>query len=169
MAYEIIGRIYKVGQTEQIATRSGGQLLRRSVILEQHRYDPNTGREFTPNYPCLEFMNQACEQLDRYTKGCMVRVRFDLSGGLYTDKAGGEERSFTRLRAFGIEPYAPPQQARGGNYTPTAQPVRQQPQNGYGRQDAPQGFQQQVNYPPPQGGHAATPGYAPPQDDAVPF
>lgn len=168
MAYEIIGRVYKVGQTEQIATKSGGQLLRRSLILEQHRYDPNTGREFTPNYPCLEFTNQACQQLDRYTKGCMVRVRFDLSGGLYTDKASGEERGFTRLRAFGIEPYTPPQQAQAGNYAPTAQSVRQQARNDYQRQDAPQGRQQQGNYPPPQGGYAPPTGYAP-QDDAVPF
>lgn len=107
MAYDIIGTIHKVGRTESVATKTGGQLLKRTVILEQRRYDQRTGQELTPNYPTLEFTGQGCQQLDRYTKGSRVRMRFDVQGGLYKDRQTGEEKSFTHLRAFNIEPYTP--------------------------------------------------------------
>lgn len=109
MPYDIIGTIHNVGPVESVPTKTGGTLLKRTVILEQRRYDPNTGQQFTPNYPSLEFTNQGCAQLDTYTKGSRVKIRFDVQGSLYNDRQTGRQKSFTHLRGFRIEPYTPPQ------------------------------------------------------------
>lgn len=169
MAYEIIGTVYKVGTTEQIPTKTGGTLLKRSIILEQQRFDPNTGEPFANNYPSFEFTNQGCAQLDRYTKGSKVRLRFDIQGGLYNDKQTNEEKSFTHLRAFKIEPYAPQQgyAAGGGSAQNAAQNMWARMQQGY--QQAPQGGYQQQGYQqqPPQ--NMPPLGYPPKQGDDLPY
>lgn len=169
MAYEIIGTVYKVGTTEQIPTKTGGALLKRSIILEQQRFDPNTGEPFANNYPSFEFTNQGCAQLDRYTKGSKVRLRFDIQGVLYNDKQTNEEKSFTHLRAFKIEPYVPQQQGgyQNGAMNGTAQNGGARMQQGY--QQAPQGGYQQQGYQqqPPQ--NMPPLGYPPKQGDDLPY
>ena len=125
MAYDIIGTVYKVGPTETIPTRQGNTIMRRTLILEQRRYDPNTGQEYQPNYPAFEFTNQQCRDLDLYPSGTSVRIRFDVSGSLYADKQTGEERNISRLRAFRIEQYRQPSQQ------PAAQQVQQPIQQQY--------------------------------------
>lgn len=131
MAYEIIGKVYKVGTTEEIQTKSGNTLTKRSLILEQKRFDPNTGQEFSPNYPTFEFTNQLSAELDKFHKDDMVRIKFDVSGALYIDKQTQEEKSISRLRAFQISAYQ------------TAQPTQQIV---YARQ---QDYQQPVVYANP--------------------
>ena len=137
MAYEIIGTVLKTGTTESIQTRAGGILQRRTLTLIQRRFDQNTGQEFEPNYPTIDFTNRGCAELDRFKPGDRVRVRFDISGTKYQDRNTQEEKFFTSLRGFRIEPYVAPQQQQ--NYAPAGQWQQPAPQN-----------VQQAYYPPQQ-------------------
>lgn len=146
MAYEIIGTVHKIGATENIQTKSGSTFQRRSLTLMQRRYDQNTGEEFEPNYPTIDFSRNACGELDKYKPGDTVRVRFDLSGTRYNDRATGEEKYFTSLRGFRIELYVRQQNVPQAAQQPMLQPM---PQNyapvGVWQQAAPQ-YQQQGGY-----------------------
>lgn len=144
MAYEIIGNVYKVGTPETIMTKSGNTIKRRSLTLEQKRYDPNTGEEFNPNYPTLEFSGNACDSLNNFHQGDRVRVRFDITGVKY-DK-DGEERYLTILRGFRVESYVSPFQSQGNGQQ---QQYQQQPPQPYQQQYQPQAQQQQYQ-PQPQ-------------------
>ncbi len=148
MAYEIIGNVYRIGATENISTRSGGTLQRRSVTLVQKRFDQNTGEEFEPNYPTFDFANRGCAELDRFRQGDRVRIRFDISGVKYTDRNTQEEKFFTSLRGFRIEPLVAGQVQPQPACAPQPQYPPQpscQPQQGYYSQQAPQNPPQ---YPP---------------------
>lgn len=111
MAYQIIGQLYKIGQTENIPTRTGSTIQRRAIVIRQRRFNQATGEEYEPNFPELEFSGQRTAELDRYQAGQIVAVRFDVTGIRYNDKNTGEERYMTRLRAFSIAPYVATQPA----------------------------------------------------------
>ncbi len=163
MAYEIIGTVHKIGATENIPTKNGTFLQRRSITLVQRRFDQNTGEEFEPNYPTLDFAQRGCAELDRFKPGDRVRVRFDISGVKYNDRQTGEEKYFNSLRGFRIELFAPQQ--------PVTHPVQPQypPQGSYPQQP----YQGQQPYPPrQQGGQPFPPQQAqqnPITNDGLPF
>lgn len=142
MAYEIIGTALKIGATETFQTKSGQPFRRRSLVLMQRRFDQNTGQEFEPNYPTIDFTQRGCQDLDRFKQGDKVRVRFEVQGVKYTDKTSGEERYMNKLRGFRIEPYVVQQPQQ--NYAPAGQWQQPAPQ-----QPAPQ-QPQQAYYPPQQ-------------------
>lgn len=125
MAYEIIGNVHKIGTTESIQTRIGSTFQRRSITLIQRRFDQNTGEEFEPNFPTIDFTRDKCGELDRYKPGDRVRIRFDVSGAKYIDKNTGEEKYFNSLRGFRIEPFVQPQAQ------PPYQPQQPAPQPQY--------------------------------------
>lgn len=134
MAYEIIGYVYKTGTTEAIQTRGGSTIYRRQLTLMQKRFDRNTGEEFAPNYPTLEFTEDRCAELDKFRQGDWVRVSFDISGMKYSDRNTGEEKFFSSLRAFRIGAYTPhqPQPQSPPNPQPQQVPCAQQyPQGQY--------------------------------------
>lgn len=160
MAYEIIGNVHKIGMTENIQTKSGSAFQRRSLTLIQRRFDQNTGQEFEPNFPTIDFTRDKCGELDRYKPGDRVRIRFDVSGAKYLDKNTGEEKYFNSLRGFRIEPFV----------QPNAQP-QMPPQQGYAPQ--PQVPYAQPTYPP-QGGYQQPapqpqPQQAPQREEDLPF
>lgn len=146
MAYEIIGNVHKIGMTENIQTKSGNTFQRRSLTLIQRRFDQNTGEEFEPNFPTIDFTRDKCMELDRYKPGDRVRIQFDVSGAKYLDKNTGEEKYFNSLRGFRIEPYvqpnAQPQMPPQQGYAQQVQSQPPQPQNyalaGQWQQPAPQ-------------------------------
>lgn len=115
MAYEAIGTIYKIGETESIPTKSGNVFTKRSLTLQQKRYDPSTGQEYEPNYPSFEFTQNRCSELDNYMQGDMVKVKFDIVGVKYNKN--GEEDFFSRLRAFGIEYFTTAPQVKVASVT----------------------------------------------------
>ncbi len=147
MAYEIIGTIEHIGQTETLATRSGGTFNKRTLVLRQRRFDQNTGQEFDPNFPKLEFTNNNTAKLDGFKPGDRVRVRFDISGAQSTDRNTGEVRYITNLRGFGVEHFTPAVQQ-----AVQPQPVQQQPVQYQPQQYPPQQYppQQQAAQQPPQ-------------------
>ena len=134
MAYEIIGTVLKTSTTETIQTKSGQPFQRRTLVLMQRRFDQNTGQEFEPNYPTIDFTQRSCQDLDRFQPGDRVRVRFEVQGVKYADKVTGEERYMNRLRGFRIEPYVVQQPQQPQSYAPASQwrqPAPQQPQQAY--------------------------------------
>lgn len=149
MAYEIIGTVHKIGATENIPTKNGTYLQRRSITLVQRRFDQNTGEEFEPNYPTLDFSQRGCAELDAFKPGDRVRVRFDISGVRYNDRQTGEEKYFNSLRGFRIEPFVARQSVQQPAVAPQQPPQNwQQPQGYYQpRQAAPQYTQQPVQNP----------------------
>lgn len=104
MAYKIIGNVYQIYATENRESKNGGTFNSRSLVLIQRRFDPNTGEEYEPNYPQLDFAGNQCAQLDNFHQGDRVQVSFDVVGVKYTDQMG-QEKFFSKLRAFKIEPY----------------------------------------------------------------
>ena len=147
MAYEIIGNVFKIGTTENIQTKSGTAFQRRSLTLIQRRFDQNTGQEFEPNYPTIDFTQRGCAELDKYKIGDRVRVRFDISGAKYNDRQTGEEKYFNSLRGFRIEPFVSQRPQPQQNYAPTGQyqPAGQAappPQGYYPPGVPPQNYQQ---------------------------
>lgn len=130
MAYDIIGQIEHIGQTESFPSKTGGTFNKQTIVLKQRRFDQNTGEEFTPNYPKLEFTGNSIGKLEGFKPGDRVRVRFDVSGTLSPDQSGAP-RYITNLRGFHVE-----------HYVPQGQPVQQY-------QQQPVQFQQSVQAAPP--------------------
>ena len=140
MAYEIIGTVFKIGATENVPTKSGQPFQRRSITLIQKRFDQNTGQEFEPNYPTIDFTQRGCAELDKYKQGDRVRIRFDISGVKYSDKQTHEEKYFNSLRGFRIEPLVmqQPQQPVAPQYPSQGGYPRQQPRQPFPPQQPPQ-------------------------------
>lgn len=136
MALKVIGKVHSVGQTQQIASKNGGQpFLKREIILDATRYDGLTGERGYDNFPMFEFSGDKCAELDAFKQGDVVEVSFELQGSFYKDK-DGVERNFTRVRAYKIEPYAVKSK-------PAPQPQAQQTQTAYQQPPMPS------DYPPP--------------------
>lgn len=136
MALKVIGKVHSVGQTQQIASKNGGQpFLKREIVLDATRYDGLTGERGYDNFPMFEFSGDKCAELDAFKRGDVVEVSFELQGSFYKDK-DNVERNFTRVRAYRIEPYAVKSK-------PAAQPQAQQAQPAYQQPPMPS------DYPPP--------------------
>jgi hypothetical protein len=136
MALKVIGKVHSVGQTQQIASKNGGQpFLKREIVLDATRYDGLTGERGYDNFPLFEFSGDKCAELDAFKRGDVVEVSFELQGSFYKDK-DGVERNFTRVRAYKIETYAVKSK-------PAPQPQAQQTQTAYQQPPMPS------DYPPP--------------------
>lgn len=140
MAYEILGTVELIGNTESITTKSGGTFNKRVIILKQRRFDQNTGQEFEPNFPKLEFVNNNTSKLNNFKAGDRVKIRYDINGTKSTDKNTGEVKYITSLRGFHIEHFVMPNQQ-----PQAAPPPAYPPQGGYPPQ---QPYQGQAPYPP---------------------
>ena len=124
MANKTVGRIYSISATENIPTKSGNTFTKREVILDvKNTYN---GQEFH-NYPKFEIVgNELCQQLDTFRNNDLVTISFDLSGNNYTD-AQGNEKNFTRIRAWKIEMWQKPEQTQEApQQSATPQPQVQQ-------------------------------------------
>lgn len=111
MANTITGRIVEIGRTEQIPSKDLSRaFLKREIVLDATRYDPWTGeRSGFENFPQLEFTGDKCAELDRFAKGQVVTITFDLQGMRYQDK-DGNVKYFTKARPYKIEARQPAQQ-----------------------------------------------------------
>lgn len=107
MANTMTGRIYSISATETIPMKNGNTFTKREVIL--HCTKKFNDQEFH-NYPKFEIVgNELCQQLDTFRNNDLVTISFDLSGNNYTD-AQGNEKNFTRIRAWKIEMWQKPEQ-----------------------------------------------------------
>lgn len=119
------GRIYSISATETIPMKNGNTFTKREVIL--HCTKKFNDQEFH-NYPKFEMVgNELCQQLDTYRNNDLVTISFDLSGNNYTD-AQGNEKNFTRIRAWKIEMWQKPEQTQESpQQSAIPQPQVQQP------------------------------------------
>lgn len=155
MANQITGRVFSIGQTQSIQTKSGNPFTKREIVLDASKYDMYTGEKGFENYPMFEFIGEKCKDLDGYQVGQVVTISFDLQGGFYDDK-DGIKKNITNVRGYKIEartgvqaqPQQQPQAAPQPQYQAAPQ---QQVQSGIGYQPQPQYPQQQSQTPPPPG------------------
>lgn len=123
MALKIIGKVFSIGSTQSIPSKNGGQpFTKREIILDATRFDGLTGERGIDNFPAFEFGGERCAELDKFKKGDVVEVSFDLQGSFYTKD--GVEKNITRVRGYKIEPYAVRQKAAP---KPAQQTVQQSP------------------------------------------
>ena len=98
MAYEIKGRVYKVGEVENVSQ----SFTKQTLAIIQQRYDPETGEPYKPNYAEIEFVKNNIKFLQGLQEGDKVVVKFVVEGRLY--KADDKpEMIFTRLKGVGLE------------------------------------------------------------------
>lgn len=110
---QINGRIFRIGKTQQVSDN----FSKREFVLET---------EFTTQYPqmiLLEFTNNKCELLDKYSEEQEVSVDFNLRGRNWVNKEG-EVKTFVTLQAWKIEAVG-----GGSNQTQTNKPTNTTPVN----------------------------------------
>ena len=128
MANQIIGRVFQIGDTNEIKSKDGSKTYyKRELVLDATRFDGLTGQRGFDNYPSIEFSGDNCQLLNQIKHGDIVTVSFDLQGTKY--EKDGQTRFFTSVRGYKVElkqsiqPIQPQQQ-----YQPPAQPTYQPPQ-----------------------------------------
>lgn len=104
MANTIIGRIYRITPTENIATKKGTTFMKRQLIIDASRYDPYTGEKKFDNFPAFEVGGEElCRLLEEYHNDDLVTVFFDLNGREFLDDQTKQTKYFTTVRAYKIE------------------------------------------------------------------
>lgn len=101
MANQLTGRIEVLGQTQQVASKSGNTFSRRELVLNCARYDQYTGEKISENHPQFEFSGKACEKLDGLNVGDVIVVSFTLQGSWY--EKDGVRKNFTRVIGYDVE------------------------------------------------------------------
>lgn len=117
MANQIIGRVFQIGDTNEIKSKDGSKTYyKRELVLDATRFDGLTGQRGYDNYPSIEFSGDNCQLLNQLKIGDVVTVSFDLQGTKY--EKDGQTRFFTSIRGYKVEPKQVYQPAQ----PPTPQP-----------------------------------------------
>lgn len=156
MANTISGKIYFLGETTPIVSKSGNTINKREMWLTPMYFDRYSGKPTvsdTSESVKIEFGGDRCAMLDSFKTGDEVTVIFDLRGRVY--QKDGYDNCITSVDGRSVSLMAGQQTAQ-----PVQQPVQQQPTQsaqGYAPQGyAPQGYAPQGGYPQggyPQGGY----------------
>lgn len=102
MANQIIGRVFQIGDTNEIKSKDGSKTYyKRELVLDATRFDGLTGERGYDNYPSVEFSGDNCQLLNQFKQGDIVVVSFDLQGTKY--EKDGQTRFFTSIRGYKIE------------------------------------------------------------------
>ena len=115
---EIIGKLKRITEIENVLTKSGNTFAKRNVILDCSRVDEWTGDVYT-NILCFEIPPAKVNDYDKYKhlEGNVVKVRFALNGRENVNGMG-ESKFFITARCIELVPQQPVQQY-------TEQPVQQ--------------------------------------------
>ena len=115
---EIIGKLKRITEIENVLTKSGNTFAKRNVILDCSRVDEWTGDVYT-NILCFEIPPAKVNDYDKYKslEGSVVKVRFALNGRENVNGMG-ESKFFITARCIELVPQQPVQQY-------TEQPVQQ--------------------------------------------
>ena len=81
----MVGVIKAVGQTVNVSKQAGKEYLKRELVLDCSRYDPNDGTKLE-NYVVFEFVQKHCDDLNGFNIGERVEVKFFISGREWQDK-----------------------------------------------------------------------------------
>lgn len=102
MANQLTGRIEVLGQTQQVASKSGNTFSRRELVLQAFTFDRDTGEVVSDdNHPMFEFSGRNCEKMDGLKVGDTVIVSFKLQGSWY--EKDGVRKNFTRVIGYDVE------------------------------------------------------------------
>ena len=102
MANQIIGRVFQIGDTNEIKSKDGSKTYyKRELVLDATRFDGLTGQRGYDNYPSIEFIGDNCQRLNQFKPGDIVTVSFDLQGTKY--EKDGQTRFFTSVRGYKVE------------------------------------------------------------------
>ena len=133
MANTIIGRIYRITPTENIATKKGTTFMKRQLIIDASRYDPYTGEKKFDNFPAFEVGGEElCRLLEEYRIDDLVTVSFDLNGREFLDEQSQQTKYFTTVRAYKVErvqngPVSQQQKTQQTSYVPKFNSVQSAP------------------------------------------
>ena len=108
MPNQITGKILVIGPKETI-TGGNGSITKREVVLNCSRRVDQWSDEWYENYPRFEFMSKHVDDPDAFNVGDVVTISFDLQGRKTT--SNGQERYFTNIIGYKIEPYRRQQNA----------------------------------------------------------
>lgn len=153
MAFSTTGKIHVIGPVNSIPFQ-GKVFQKREFVLDVTRYNPTTGEPMV-NYINFELVGNHVNDINSFAVGQIVNVTFALAGRKV--QKDGQDRYFTNIQAFRIEPHVNQVVQSPQMVTPNApQPQTAQPANNWqsngGYIAVPQPQYPQVNYPPTQGG-----------------
>lgn len=102
MAYQITGKIEKIGDVVSSPVKNGEQTFNsREFVLDTTRFNPETGEPWE-NHPRFDLSGRNVNIIDGFQIGQRVTVDFVLRGAKYSDKQTGEIKYFTKVSAFRI-------------------------------------------------------------------
>lgn len=102
--FEVQGIIHSIGETTEYGNNG---FVKREFVIKL------TGEGESDNYPnhaALELIKDKCGIMDAYNVGDEIKVQFNLSGRLWSP-AGKQEKCFTSLQAWKVEPASADTQA----------------------------------------------------------
>lgn len=94
MSYELQGVIIKIGNTDKISDK----FSKREFIVEKTE---SNGTNSWIDKVKFQLMNAKCAELDKFTEGEEVNVKFNIKGSEYTKD--GKTSYFVNLNAWGID------------------------------------------------------------------
>lgn len=89
MAYQITGRIRKIGEKENVSKRYGSSYYTRELVIDVVTFDPHTGRPTVDdnNTPRFTFRGDyLCDKLSQFAAGDEVVINFEVRGRSYTNE-----------------------------------------------------------------------------------
>jgi len=96
MSFEVTGKLLQKYDTQQVSDK----FKKREFVLELA--EEINGNIYT-NFAKLQLVQNKCEIIDRFNKGDMLKVSFNIKGNSYVDKKDGETKYITNLDAWRIE------------------------------------------------------------------
>lgn len=137
----VVGVIKSIGQTTNVSKQAGKEFLKRDLVLDISRYDPQTGEKHE-NFFQLTFSQKHCADLDGFAVGERVEVTFVVGGREWNGKIINDVAGYKIERVDGgaapQAPQAPQAVAPAPQPVPTPTPSPQPaPQQNGGKDDLP--------------------------------
>lgn len=136
----VTGVIKSIGKTVNVSKQAGKEYLKRDLVLDISRFDPQTGEKHE-SYFQLAFSQKRCADLDGFAVGERVEVAFIVGGREWNGKVINDIAGY-RIERIGGQAAAqapqPPQAPAAPQYAPQAQQQAYAPQQAYTQQTPPQ-------------------------------
>ena len=135
MSLEIVGKLVEKYEAQNVTQT----FKTREFVIEMA--EEINGNTYT-NFAKMQLVQNKCDIIDRFNKGDMVKVSFNIKGRSYVDKKDGKTKYISNMDAWRVEANqgagAPPQggqQPQGYNNVPqgynNAPPAYNNQQQGY--------------------------------------
>lgn len=96
----VTGVIKSVGQKVNVSKQAGKEYLKRELVLDLSRYNPDNGEKI-PNYVSMNFLQKHCDDLNGLNPGDKVEVKFRLGGREWKGKIIND------ITGYGVEVLQP--------------------------------------------------------------